>query len=513
MTNLNLLEYWHFIDRKMNYIKSNSNVENLFTNDVNIDLLNQDLLCDFLLKIINKYRTNIENSNLNFICNVNNIIDNDLRNFFSLIDEGNKKIKPRLVMALDPCYYVNKIANTIQANGFVETLQVPFGSDIFNKRIHAFIEGDNKGLLLSIDAKINENLLQEAIIKVFYISNSKKRKIHIVIKGIGYVSEKDNNSLNYYENLFKDNAAEKNKLNPEKWLKSALNEALQRAEFKEEILSNEDTFFIVCCKVPKFTPEKKLWLSSRYEKLGIKNPNVIYISAACASVGFAIKVAKDMLFLDNYKNSVIIAAEYPNEFEEISMKSLMALGNGEIKPFDKSRTGTALGYGGGVIILTKSINPAKNAIEITDVITKIGDPLSPRVDTALIQNILENISNISNTDLYIAHATGTKQGDEAEWNSINNSKFFKKNIPVWANKGYTKHLLYASGIPSICSAEFFLKGKDIPKIKGLKEFAFDCNDAFPVLKTTSLTINNVLLGMFGFSGCNAIVKLSVSGRS
>ncbi len=465
-------------------------------------------LGDFLTKILEQYSVCNSDSQLSLICNADGIIDGNLQEFIDFIEQGKKRVRPSLSLSLDPCFFVNKLAGIIKANGTVETLLMPFKSPLLNDRINSFLSA-NIGTLLLVDLNVVQSCIKQARVMLFENSSHKKHHTErFFITGMGYASQYERNKNEYLTNLSKEERPKISNDKSERWLKETLQEACSQSGLDIDKLSNEDTFFVVCCKVPQFNSSDKLWLSSRMKNTGINNSNVIYISMACASVAFGLKIAIEMLSPNKYNRCVVVAAEYPNDMEKISMLSLLALSpDNKLLPFDIDRNGTALGYGAGAIIVEKSVSAKCSfAVELEDVQTKIGDLTSAKVDTNIVSELIEQIQDIRKTDLYIAHATGTKQGDEAEWTAVNSIDFVKK-IPVWANKGYCKHLLYASGMPSICAAILFMKYGVVPKIKGLNSFAFSSDHCFPLMDSFSEDINNVVLGMFGFSGCNAVMKL------
>lgn len=463
-------------------------------------------LSDFLIDILRD--THADYASLNLICNVDGIIDSSLTEFLNLIEQGKKRVRPKLSLNLDPCFFVNKLVQIISATGVVETLLLPFESDMLRDRVNSFFL-NNSGELILLDLNIVNGNIQEARIALFRDSSSKEYAPgSAFITGIGYASLREKNKDDYLTNLCQNEVPPISNNNPTRWLKEALHEASCQSKLSMEDILSEDTFFIVCCKVPQFDSPDALWLSSRIENAGIHSASVLYVSMACASVAFALKIAKEMLSLNKYNKCVVLAAEYPNDIEKISMLSLLALSaTDKLRPFDVNRDGTVLGYGAGVIIVEKVIKEDHEfAVELEDVQTKIGDPNSAKVDTNIVCGLLRGLHNFGEADLYLAHATGTQQGDKAEWEAVNSINFAKR-IPVWANKGYSKHLLYASGMPSICAAILFMKYGMVPKIKELETFDFECTHCFPLRNAFSGSINSVILGMFGFSGCNAVIKL------
>lgn len=133
---------------------------------------------------------------------------------------------------------------------------------------------------------------------------------------------------------------------------------------------------------------------------------------------------------------------------------------------DKKSTYLCLGEGSGLAVLRLDKGPYYIAgigfgTEETPTLSGISEN-GKSLQMAMKQAC--NQANINAPDYIIAHAPGTKKGDNAEFNAIKSVFGHENSIPISSNKHITGHTLGASGMISIAQAIAALNGKylDIP---------------------------------------------------
>lgn len=88
----------------------------------------------------------------------------------------------------------------------------------------------------------------------------------------------------------------------------------------------------------------------------------IVMSNACASIGYAISLAKKYIFNGIYENVMIFSLDLITLYEYESMRSLKVLSNESAKPFSEARNGININDGGGILLLGS--NPLSKKLTI-----------------------------------------------------------------------------------------------------------------------------------------------------
>ncbi|HEY8365548.1 MAG TPA: beta-ketoacyl synthase N-terminal-like domain-containing protein [Bacteroidia bacterium] len=175
---------------------------------------------------------------------------------------------------------------------------------------------------------------------------------------------------------------------------------------------------------------------------------------------------------------------YSKETNELPSRPLASL---------KSKSYLCLGEASGLAVL--SLNPSSYKIDAIGFGTELSPSLSGISEQGIaLQNSMREAcakANIEKPDLIIAHAPGTKKGDEAEVNAIK-QVFANSPIPITSNKHLCGHTLGASGMLSLIQAIAALEGHQVElPYKNLSE-----------IRATK-TPKHVLINATGFGG-NAI---------
>lgn len=462
----------------------------------------------------------------NLILNCEGIINKELTDFIFAF-EKNKRIKPSVSLNIEASRLANAIAAHFKIEGSVETFLMPFSTSFLKKRLGSILGKKENESVIFCDIYMVEAKWYEINIEI-YNTDSVKSKVDIErigIAGVGLITAYGQSHSYFINQLFLERVPkslycvdneEIIEKKGKKWLQQVILESLQQAAMSTSIFSEPETAVIICSRaglVSKTLEEKASgWLGSR--KKWLKEFFAIQcdcyeISAACASVGFAITVAKELLESSYYNKIVIIGIEVPSYFELNSLKALKALSNEQsAKPFDSERDGITLGQGGGALILASS-SYLKNKNKLPLAWLGISTCMVNYVDRADIHvphliSLLQKVIGKKKIDAVIAHATGTRKGDLAECEALS-TLFSNNSLVVLSIKGAIGHLLYASGFPSVSMAIGIFNKNKFPASLGLKNLdSLLINtpiDFFPEKKIIEESIECILINNFGFFGC------------
>nr|WP_294859298.1 beta-ketoacyl synthase N-terminal-like domain-containing protein [uncultured Fluviicola sp.] len=237
---------------------------------------------------------------------------------------------------------------------------------------------------------------------------------------------------------------------------------------------------------------------------------VFIISNACISGVIAINTAADYLITGKYDHVIVIGIDAVSEFVSYGFQSLFALSNETCKPFDKSRDGTVLGEGCGIVLVTVE-KPADFAVlykggASSNDANHISGP--SRTGEGLVRSIEKTLKRsgltAGNIDFVSAHGTATVFNDEMESIAFGRTKLDK--VPLNSMKGYFGHTLGAAGVlETIMSIVSMEKSILFPNL-GFK----DSGTSVPlniIQRIESKELNTVLKTASGFGGGNASLIL------
>ncbi len=234
------------------------------------------------------------------------------------------------------------------------------------------------------------------------------------------------------------------------------------------------------------------------------------ISNACVSGVIAINTAADYLLAGKYDHVVVIGIDAVSEFVSYGFQSLFALSNETCKPFDKSRNGTVLGEGCGIVLVTIE-KPSDFAVlykggSSSNDANHISGP--SRTGEGLVRSIEKTFKRsgltASKIDFVSAHGTATVFNDEME--SIAFGRTNLDHVPLNSMKGYFGHTLGAAGVlETIMSIVSMEKNILFPNL-GFKE----TGTSVPlniIQRIESKELTTVLKTASGFGGGNASLIL------
>lgn len=244
---------------------------------------------------------------------------------------------------------------------------------------------------------------------------------------------------------------------------------------------------------------------------------LLTVSHACASVGFALVLARDWLTAGAADAVLVVGASVHDHCEQASMSVAQALSDTGVRPFDRTRDGTRLGEGSGALLLERATTvrarggrpPARLAGADCRVGGEAGAANDLATSAACVASALDAAGNPGIGHVQ-AHATGTRQGDETELAALDRAGQDRgwRGVPVSGHKGAIGHLLHASGFPAVAAAVRVLRDGIVPGTPGL-------TDPMPAPSTLSLPtgpvrrpVRSVLVTAFGFGGSSAALVLT-----
>ena len=144
------------------------------------------------------------------------------------------------------------------------------------------------------------------------------------------------------------------------------------------------------------------------------------VSNACASAGYALRVAADLL--DRGQQQVIVCGvEAKSDTSQATFKSLLALDPQGCRPFDENRGGTVLSAGAAALLLTRpGVHPMPRA-RVAGLATTCDayhetapDPDGTELRRAMLAALNAASLNTDDIVVFVPHATGTRLNDEIE---------------------------------------------------------------------------------------------------
>ncbi len=197
-------------------------------------------------------------------------------------------------------------------------------------------------------------------------------------------------------------------------------------------------------------------------KHNLNGPNIT-VSTACASGTDAIGIAARKIMAGKADIMFAGGVDVLSDFALMGFHSLQALTEEKVRPFDKNRTGLALGEGAAFVVLESEKHAIQRGAKVygrvvgyasrADANHLTGPHREGRgLADAICQAISEDNLTQTGVDYINAHGTGTLYNDLMETKAI--KKVFGKraySIPVSSTKSMLGHSFGASGaIESIC---------------------------------------------------------------
>lgn len=247
------------------------------------------------------------------------------------------------------------------------------------------------------------------------------------------------------------------------------------------------------------------------------NGPTITVSTACASGTDAIGIAARKIITEKADIMIAGGADVLSDFAIIGFHSLQALTEEKVRPFDKNRSGLALGEGAAFVVLESeecALNRGANLYgkmlgyaSRADANHLTGPHREGRglVD-AINQVILEANLKPEEINYINAHGTGTVYNDLMETKAI--KRVFGKaayGIPVSSTKSMLGHSFGAAGVIEAICCLLSIKTDQIPPTINLHERDTECDLDYVPNVARHHNVNAAMSLSSGFGGQNSVI--------
>lgn len=247
----------------------------------------------------------------------------------------------------------------------------------------------------------------------------------------------------------------------------------------------------------------------------------LVLSHACASTGVAAGVAADLCRAGAADTVVVCSSSIDGSLEEDTFRDARAWAP-EVRPFDQAAAGTRVYGFAGALIVQAAPTPLGDDPVITGWHARSigGKTVSDPDEEYRVMSESARKAGRAPT-LVIAHATGTKQGDQAELQAIARyAETYGLAVDVLANKGAVGHAVFAAGVASIVTAVRALAGVPVGGSFGLRE-PLAAPGSIRLLAEAEgearLDLSDrhraALVNGFGFSGSNVALIIETEGEN
>jgi 3-oxoacyl-[acyl-carrier-protein] synthase II len=238
------------------------------------------------------------------------------------------------------------------------------------------------------------------------------------------------------------------------------------------------------------------------------------VVAACAT-GVASIVAGEQWLREGLCDAVLVGAAesslndfYRAGFAQMGVLADDARGASAVRPFDRDRSGFAMGEGAAVLVLEKAdVAHARGVVPLASLGRAVlrqssGDALRFDEDgsavAALIQRTCENAAA---PDYINAHGTGTVFNDAIESRGIRQALGARAaQTPVSSTKAATGHLLGAAGAVEAALSVLALRDQMIPPTLNLDHTDCDAELDYVPHRSRRASLASVLSLSYGFGG-------------
>ncbi|MEU0688735.1 beta-ketoacyl synthase N-terminal-like domain-containing protein [Streptomyces uncialis] len=245
---------------------------------------------------------------------------------------------------------------------------------------------------------------------------------------------------------------------------------------------------------------------------------VTVVSHACATGGFAVRLAVQRLLSGRSDVVVVAGASVPDPMEEISLDAVGVLAKGTVRPLDVRRDGIAVGRGAVALVLERAGGAAARdvtgavAVAATACLVKPGRAESdPAAVGAVLRAVLAPTDGprCPPVDAVCAHATGTAAGDatELEQLALLGAELGWRDVPVFSHKGALGHLLHTSALAAVAHSAEAVRRSVVPGTPGCGTPMNQGQGVRVSTESTPAPLGRVLVNAFGFGGNYASVLL------
>ena len=267
--------------------------------------------------------------------------------------------------------------------------------------------------------------------------------------------------------------------------------------------------------IPKGMPSAAASMVSRH--LGVRGP-VFSVASACASGAHAISQGSMMIQSGNCDVAIVGGTDAPFTFGLLkSWDALRVISRDNCRPFCKTRSGTVLGEGAGIIVLESEEHAKKRGARIYAELSgygmssDAGHVTRPDVDgMALAMSKAMSHAGIQPEQVqYInAHGTGTPANDGTETKAIH--QVFANhayNLAVSSTKSMHGHALGAASAMEIVATTLALYHNIIPPTINYVEKDELCDLDYVPNQAREQEIEVAISNSFAFGGLNISIAL------
>jgi 3-oxoacyl-[acyl-carrier-protein] synthase II len=177
--------------------------------------------------------------------------------------------------------------------------------------------------------------------------------------------------------------------------------------------------------------------------LKLTGPSLM-ITQACSGFLTALSIAESMLLTRAIDTAIIIGVESTTPISAYIFNSMGVYTKDKIMPFDKNRSGMALGEGVACYVVTREDSAQKYVAKIKKIslYNDFYNLTSPSPDGSAGLHLLQCLGAFENKiDSFNCHATSTKVGDDIELKSLEQLPY---ETSIYGLKGSLGHTLAAS---------------------------------------------------------------------
>ncbi|OGL47213.1 MAG: hypothetical protein A2W05_09065 [Candidatus Schekmanbacteria bacterium RBG_16_38_10] len=253
-------------------------------------------------------------------------------------------------------------------------------------------------------------------------------------------------------------------------------------------------------------------------KFNLQGPEIT-VSTACASGTDAIGIAMRKIMAEGIPIMIAGGVEVLSNFALTGFHALKVLTEEKVRPFDKSRSGIALGEGAAFVVLESEEHAVQRKAKIYGRVLGY----TSRVDAnnltapdregrgladAINQSILQANLKPHDIDYINAHGTGTLYNDLMETKAI--KKIFGKSahdVPISSTKSMLGHSLGAAGVIEAICCLLSIKNKIIPPTINFREKDPECDLDYVPNIARFHKVKTAMSFSAGFGGQNSAVIL------
>lgn len=254
--------------------------------------------------------------------------------------------------------------------------------------------------------------------------------------------------------------------------------------------------------------------------LGVQGGALTTCSACSSSLG---AVALGVTILESGQADLVLAGGYDaiSEYAWAGFNSLRLIAEGPLRPFCRDRQGMKVAEGYGIVILERAESAARRNATVLARLAGWGEsadshhltqphPLGEGALTAMLQALRRAGARPADLGMVAAHATGTPENDEAEFQSL--TRLFGDSlpgVPVVGFKSFLGHTLGGAGAVELVLSCMAIRDQRLPACPNVRPEQIQ----YPGLNVASgeamphdlcCTLNTSL----GFGGANTCVVLT-----